>query len=79
MVLFPLFFFLSLAIFAGIGSSQDDQCMASKCSDRGPAIRFPFRLKDQPSHSVPGSPVYAILTSADLDEKIGTGVISDKE
>ena len=59
MVLFPLFFFLSLVIFAGIGSSQDDQCMASKCSDRGPAIRFPFRLKDQPSHcGYPGFELY---------------------
>ncbi|XP_034710490.1 rust resistance kinase Lr10-like [Vitis riparia] len=32
-----------------IGASQDE-CKISRCSNHGPVIRFPFRLKDQPYH-----------------------------
>ena len=35
------------------GRNQDDECKASRCSEYydGPAVRFPFRLKDhQPDH-----------------------------
>ncbi|KAJ9679632.1 hypothetical protein PVL29_021531 [Vitis rotundifolia] len=44
-----LFFFLLMRLFAEIGASQD-VCKVSRCSHHGPAIRFPFRLKDQPHH-----------------------------
>ncbi|RVW91811.1 Rust resistance kinase Lr10 [Vitis vinifera] len=33
--------------FVEIGASQDE-CKVSRCSNHGPVIRFPFRLKDQP-------------------------------
>ncbi|WKA07614.1 hypothetical protein VitviT2T_025414 [Vitis vinifera] len=55
---FSLFFFLSVTIFSEIGSGQDE-CMASRCSDQGPTIRFPFRLTDQPDHcGYPGFELY---------------------
>lgn len=55
---FSLFFFLSVRIFSEIGSGQDE-CMASRCSDQGPTIRFPFRLTDQPDHcGYPGFELY---------------------
>ncbi|KAL6320632.1 hypothetical protein AAG906_008632 [Vitis piasezkii] len=44
-----LFFFLPMRLFAEIEASQD-VCKVSRCSHHGPAIRFPFRLKDQPHH-----------------------------
>ncbi|RVW37219.1 Rust resistance kinase Lr10 [Vitis vinifera] len=44
-----LFFFLPMRLFAEIEVSQD-VCKVSRCSHHGPAIRFPFRLKDQPHH-----------------------------
>lgn len=47
-----LFFLLFMRFFSEIsgGSQDDDQCKASKCSPRGPVIRFPFRQKHQPEH-----------------------------
>lgn len=48
MVLISLFLFLSVKIFAGIGASQDDCQVPSSCSEQGPLVQFPFRLKDQP-------------------------------
>ncbi|KAL6321695.1 hypothetical protein AAG906_031204 [Vitis piasezkii] len=35
--------------FVEIGANQDE-CKVSRCSNYGPVIRFPFRLKDQPYH-----------------------------
>ncbi|RVW33835.1 Rust resistance kinase Lr10 [Vitis vinifera] len=32
----------------GIGASQDDCQIPSSCSEQGPLVQFPFRLKDQP-------------------------------
>ncbi|KAJ9672703.1 hypothetical protein PVL29_026071 [Vitis rotundifolia] len=48
MVLISLFLFLSVKFFAGIGASQDDCQVPSSCSEQGPLVQFPFRLKDQP-------------------------------
>lgn len=48
MVLISLFLFLSVKFFAGIGASQDDCQILSSCSEQGPLVQFPFRLKDQP-------------------------------
>ncbi|KAA8533620.1 hypothetical protein F0562_030946 [Nyssa sinensis] len=36
---------LLLTFFAGLGAGQDE-CSETSCRDNGPAIRFPFRLKD---------------------------------
>uniref|UniRef100_A0A5B7AJA7 Protein kinase domain-containing protein n=1 Tax=Davidia involucrata TaxID=16924 RepID=A0A5B7AJA7_DAVIN len=46
------FQFLLLVFFTGFGAGYQDECMETWCSqDHGPAIRFPFRLKDhQPDH-----------------------------
>lgn len=41
--------FVSSINCAEIGASKDE-CMVSRCSDQGPAVRFPFRLKDQPEN-----------------------------
>ena len=45
----PLFFFLFLRLSAEIGANPDE-CKEQRCSRHGPAVRFPFRLKDQPYH-----------------------------
>ncbi|GMN25536.1 hypothetical protein TIFTF001_051445, partial [Ficus carica] len=42
-------FLLMLSFFAEVGADQIE-CEESKCGDHGMAIRFPFRLKDQPNH-----------------------------
>ena len=44
----PLFF-LFLRLSAQIGANQDE-CKVPSCSPHGPAIKFPFRRKDQPYH-----------------------------
>ncbi|KAL6320779.1 hypothetical protein AAG906_008779 [Vitis piasezkii] len=44
----PLFF-LFLRLSAEIGANQDE-CKVPSCSPHGPAIKFPFRRKDQPYH-----------------------------
>ena len=44
-----LFFFFFLRLFSQIGANLD-VCKVSRCSHHGPAIRFPFRRKDQPYH-----------------------------
>ena len=52
MVILIYFFCLLFAIStdcAEIGASEDES-MVSRCSDQGPAIRFPFRLQDQPEN-----------------------------
>ncbi|KAA8533613.1 hypothetical protein F0562_030953 [Nyssa sinensis] len=41
-----LFHFLFLLFFAGLGAGQDE-CMVKRCRHQGPAIRFPFRLRDR--------------------------------
>ncbi|RVW27668.1 Rust resistance kinase Lr10 [Vitis vinifera] len=46
-MVFSLFLFLFMRWFVEIGASQDE-CKVSRCSNHGPVIRFPFRLKDQP-------------------------------
>ncbi|EXC31506.1 putative receptor-like protein kinase [Morus notabilis] len=38
--------FLLLAFFTDLGAAQD-QCKQIRCGKNGPAIRFPFRLKDR--------------------------------
>ncbi|RVW91791.1 Rust resistance kinase Lr10 [Vitis vinifera] len=48
-MVFSLFLFLFMRWSVEIGASQDE-CKVSRCSNHGPVIRFPFRLKDQPSH-----------------------------
>ncbi|XP_059629069.1 rust resistance kinase Lr10-like [Cornus florida] len=37
--------YLLLILFASLGEG-DDKCKVSRCEEQGPAIRFPFRLKD---------------------------------
>ena len=52
MVILIYFFCLLFAIStdcAEIGASEDE-CMVLRCSDQGPAIRFPFRQQDQPEN-----------------------------
>ncbi|KAJ9679595.1 hypothetical protein PVL29_021501 [Vitis rotundifolia] len=44
----PLFF-LFLRLSAQIGANPDE-CKVPSCSPHGPAIKFPFRRKDQPYH-----------------------------
>ncbi|XP_058100391.1 rust resistance kinase Lr10-like [Magnolia sinica] len=46
---FLLFFFILLISIDAAEASKGD-CLNSKCSDSGPEIRFPFRLKSQPQH-----------------------------
>ena len=41
---------LILSVFPEVGADHQIQCEESKCGDHGMAIRFPFKLKDQPSH-----------------------------
>jgi hypothetical protein len=42
-------FFLFLVFLVGLGEGQNG-CDELRCGDRGPAIRFPFRLNSQPDH-----------------------------
>lgn len=62
-----LFFFLSVTIFAEIGSGLDE-CVVSRCSNQGPPIRFPFRLKGQPDHC--GYPGFELYCSEKNETKI---------
>ena len=48
-MILALLFFLFLGLSAQIGANPDE-CKEQSCSPDGPAIRFPFRLKDQPHH-----------------------------
>ncbi|KAJ9679802.1 hypothetical protein PVL29_021651 [Vitis rotundifolia] len=42
------FFFLFMRLFAEINGGSQDECKMSRCSHKGPVIRFPFWLKDHP-------------------------------
>ncbi|KAK9292406.1 hypothetical protein L1049_020374 [Liquidambar formosana] len=55
-----LLHFLLVAIFAELIGAGRDECPESRCRHHGPAIRFPFRLKDrQPEHcGYPGFDLY---------------------
>ncbi|XP_059629050.1 rust resistance kinase Lr10-like [Cornus florida] len=53
MAKFPFLLFLALfARLEGLGEGQDECKVDSRCKKHGPAIRFPFRLKEdrQPGH-----------------------------
>ncbi|KAG2701832.1 hypothetical protein I3760_06G062100 [Carya illinoinensis] len=56
-----ILFLISLfIIMIYLGECQNEQCPELRCGDKGPAIRFPFRLKDmQPQHcGFPGFEVF---------------------
>ncbi|CDP19387.1 unnamed protein product [Coffea canephora] len=52
MVILNVVRLIFLATLTALGSCKiHDNCTVRRCSDQGPAIRFPFRLKDrQPQH-----------------------------
>ncbi|KAL6321140.1 hypothetical protein AAG906_012912 [Vitis piasezkii] len=49
-IILSLFSLLPVTILAENVVSQDECMVLSNCSEQGPLIRFPFRLKDQPDH-----------------------------
>ncbi|KAL2556197.1 Protein kinase superfamily protein [Forsythia ovata] len=42
-----LIYLVFLSLFAVLGSSTQNECQVQKCSHHGPAIRFPFWIKDR--------------------------------
>lgn len=60
--------FLFVTIFAEVGATANE-CVISRCSHHGPAIRFPFWLKDsQPDHcGYPGFQVILHRKASDYD------------
>ena len=49
-MILSLIFLLPVGILAENKVSQDECMVMSNCSDQGPEIRFPFKLKGQPDH-----------------------------
>ncbi|KAL2556204.1 rust resistance kinase Lr10-like [Forsythia ovata] len=42
-----LIYLVFLSLFAVLGSSTQNECQVQKCRHHGPAIRFPFWIKDR--------------------------------
>ncbi|KAL2540217.1 Protein kinase superfamily protein [Abeliophyllum distichum] len=62
-----LIYLVFLSLFALLGSSIQNECQVEKCRHHGPAIRFPFRIKDRHQQHSCGYPGFELHCTQNND------------